>query len=191
MRRNWFVVAVVLGIVAIAVAVVAARLTDDDEGSLDTTEWAASVCTSLGAWRDSITSLADVAGGELTAESLRGKLDDAQSATDELVSDLEALGKPDLAAGDEVQQALDDAADGIRTSYESLQEQAQAAFDADSPTAFVQALAALAPQFQALLDEVRDTVATLQSASLFGNSSAELEQAFADADSCQALRDEG
>ena len=191
MRRNWFVVAVVLGIVAIVVAVVAARLTDDDEGSLDATEWAGSVCTSLGEWRDSITSLADVGGGELTAESLRAKLDDAQSATDELVSDLQALGKPDLEAGDEVQQALDDAADGIRTNYESLQEQAQAALDADSPTAFVQALAALAPQFQALLDEVQDTVATLQSASLFGDSSAELEQAFAEADSCQALRDEG
>ena len=32
-RRNWFVVAVVLGVVAIVVAVIAARLTDDDSGS--------------------------------------------------------------------------------------------------------------------------------------------------------------
>jgi hypothetical protein len=49
----------------------------------------------------------------------------------------------------------------------------------------------LAPQFQALLDQTRDTIAALQSASLFGEASAELEQAFADAESCQQLRDEG
>jgi len=38
---------------------------------------------------------------------------------------------------------------------------------------------------------VQDTVASLQSASLFGEASAELEQAFADAESCQQLRAEG
>jgi len=65
------------------------------------------------------------------------------------------------------------------------------ALDADSPTDFLQELAALAPQFQALLQQVQDTVASLQSASLFGEASAELEQAFADAESCQQLRAEG
>jgi hypothetical protein len=52
------------------------------------------------------------------------------------------------------------------------------------------ALAVLAPEFQRLVDQIEETVAALQSASLFGESSAELEQAFSDADSCQALRTE-
>lgn len=191
MRRNWFVVAVVLGIAAIVVAVLAARLTDDDSGSLDTAAWAESVCGSLSEWQGEITALADVEGGELTPESLEEKLDDAQTATDGLVSDLKDLGRPDLEAGDDVEQALDDAADGLRESYASLQTSAEAALDADGTTELLQALAALGPQFQALLQQVQDTVASLQSASLFGESSAELEQAFTDASSCQELRDAG
>jgi hypothetical protein len=129
--------------------------------------------------------------GELTAESLEGKLDEAGDATEELVDDLKRLGPPDLEARDDVEQALDDAAEGLEESFDSLRSDAQAALEADSATEFLQELTALAPQFQALLQQVQDTVASLQSASLFGESSAELEQAFADADSCQQLRAEG
>jgi hypothetical protein len=191
-RRSWFVAAIVLGIAAIAIAVLAARLTDDDDsGALDTTEWASSVCSELGEWRGAITDLARVEGEELTYETLEEKLDEAEAATDELVDDLRDLGRPDLEAGNEVQRALDDTAEGLRESYESLRADAQEAVDADSPTAFLQELAALAPKFQALLQQIQDTVASLQSASLFGEASAELEDAFADADSCGQLRDEG
>ena len=98
------------------VAVIAARLTDDDPGSQDTAAWAESVCASFIAWQGEITGLADVEGGELTPESLQDKLDDARSATDELVSDLKGLDRPDVEAGDDVEQALDDAADGLRES---------------------------------------------------------------------------
>lgn len=50
------------------------------------------------------------------------------------------------------------------------------------------ALVGLADDFQALLGQARDVVARLQSASLFGEASAELEQAFADSASCQTLQ---
>jgi hypothetical protein len=189
-RRNWLIAAVVIGIVAIVVAAVLGRV-KDDSGTMDTTTWAGSVCSSLVDWRTSITSLADVSGETLTPELLREKLDEASSATDELVTELKDLGPPDVDAGEDVQQALDDAADGLRSSYTSLQEDAEKASDAESPTEFLEALAALAPKFQDLLNQIRDTVATLQSASLFGESSAELEQAFAGNDSCQALREDG
>jgi hypothetical protein len=189
-RRSWFVAAVVLGIAAIAIAVLAARLTDDESGSLDTNEWASSVCSNLADWRGAITDLAEVEG-ELTPESLEERLGEANAATDELVEDLQALGPPDVEAREEVEQALDDTAEGLRESYESLRVSAEQALAADSPTAFLQELAALAPEFQALVQQVEDTVASLQSASLFGEASAELEDAFADADSCDQLRDEG
>jgi hypothetical protein len=189
-RRNWLVAAVAVVIVAIAAVVLVTRLTDDDGGSLSTTEWADSVCASLGDWRSSITSLADVGGGTLTAEALRERLAEADSATDQLVAELRDLGRPDLEAGAEVEQALDDAASGLQASYESLKTDAEAAADADTPAAFLQELAALAPDFQRLFDQIGETTAALQSASLFGESSAELEQAFSDAESCQALRAE-
>jgi hypothetical protein len=187
-RRNWLVAAAVVGVAVIVIAAVLGRVKDDDSGSVDTATWAESVCASLVDWRSSITSLADVSGETLTPELLGEKLDDAEAATDELVTELEDLGPPDLEAGDQVEQALDDAVGGLRTSYASLQAQAQDAVGVESPTEFLQALAALAPEFQSLLNQIRDTVASLQSASLFGEASAELEQAFASAGSCQELQ---
>src|SRR6187401_3519039 len=107
-RRNWLIAAVVVGVLVIVGAVIAARLADDDFTSMDTTEWADSVCTSLDDWRGSITGLADESDGELTRESLEEKLGDAGNATEELVDDLKGLGPPDLEAQDEAEQALDD-----------------------------------------------------------------------------------
>jgi hypothetical protein len=190
-KRNWLVASIVVGILVIVGAAIVARLADDDFTSVDTAEWADTVCSDLAEWRGEITGLADVSEGELTAESLEERLDEAGDATEELVQDLKRLGPPDLEAGDEAEQALDDAAEGLEESVESLRTEAQGALDADRPAEFLQELTALAPQFQALLDQTRDTIAALQSASLFGEASAELEQAFADAESCQQLRDEG
>lgn len=178
-----------LGLVIALVAIVVVTR-DDDSGAVETTEWADSVCASLAEWRGAITGLADVQG-ELTADALEEKLDDAGAATDELVDELKALGPPDLEAGDDVEQALDDAAEGLRTSYESLRDAAAGALDAETPSAFLQQLAVLAPQFQALVRQAQDTVATLRSASLFAESSAELEQAFAAAPSCAQLQETG
>jgi len=190
MRRSWFIAAVVLGIGAVAIIVLVVRLTEDGSPQPSSTEWADSVCASLSSWRSSITSLADVSGGTLTPESLREKLDEAQAATSELVVQLRELGPPEVENGDQVEQALDDAAAGLQQSYESLQSAASDAAAAEDQDDFIRALALLGDDFQALLTHVQDAVATLQSASLFGEASAELEQAFADAVSCQQLRAE-
>jgi uncharacterized phage infection (PIP) family protein YhgE len=187
-RRNWFIAAIVVGVVAIVIAAVAMRLSDDSPET--TEEWADSVCSSLSDWRGSITALADVGGESLTADSLRDRLDDAESATTELVTDLRELGAPDVVDGDEVEQTLEDAAAGLEESYDELQTAAEDAVEAENQTEFLAALSGLADDVQALLDQVRDVVATLQSASLFGDASAQLEQAFADAPSCQALETE-
>jgi hypothetical protein len=190
-RRNWLIAAVVVGVLVIVGAVVAARLADDDFTSVDTTEWAGSVCTSLSEWQASLESLAAGGDGTPSVESLETALDDARSATDDLVEDLHRLGPPDLETGDEVEDALDDSVDGLRDSYDELDSAAQEAVDAGSPTEVLQELATLAPQAQALVQQAREVVASLQSASIFGEASAELEQAFASADSCQQLRSEG
>ncbi len=188
MRRPWFIAAVVLAIGAIALVALVARLTEDENPQPSPAVWADSVCASLSTWRSSITSLADVSGGTLTPESLREKLDEAQAATSELVVQLQELGPPDVENGDQVEEALDGAVAGLEQSYESLQAAASDAATAEDPGNFLGALAALGDDFQALLTQIQDTVATLQSASLFGEASAELEQAFADADACQELR---
>lgn len=190
MRRSWLVIAVVAVAAAIVAAVVIVRLTDDDEGSLDATAWAGDVCTSLSEWRSSITALADVSGGTLTKDSLREKLDIAEEATTKLTTDLRALGAPDLEAGDELKQELDASVTALEDAYEELQTGAQEALDADDPASFLRSLAELAPTFQRLLDQIAQTVETLEQSDAAAEAREELEQAFEDADPCQELRAE-
>jgi hypothetical protein len=185
-RRSWFIAAIVIGVAAIVIAALAARLTDDDGGQPSATDWADSVCASLADWHSSITSLADVSAGELTPESLEEKLDAAGDATSELIAELKALGPPDLEAGDDLKQELDADAAELQSSYEVLKQGVEEAADA-GPTEFLQQLAALAPQFQALLDAVSGTVDDLRNADVGEDAKAELEQAFAEAESCQEL----
>ena len=187
MRRNWFIAAVVIGIAAIVVAAIAMRLSDD--GPQTTEEWAGEVCTSLSDWRNSITSLADVTGEPLTADTLRDKLGDAEDATADLVRQLRELGPPDLEAGDELQQQLDESADELESSFDALRDSADAAAEAP-PSEFLQQLAGLASDFAALQTAISSTVTSLQNANVGEESKAELEQAFADAPSCPSLRAE-
>ena len=188
MRRNWFIAAVVIGIAAIVIAAIAMRLSDDD-GPLTTEEWAGEVCTSLSDWRDSITSLADVSGEPLTADTLRDKLGEAEDATSDLVTQLRDLGPPDLEEGDELQQQLDESAAELESRFDDLKEGAEAAADAPA-SEFLQQLAELASDFAALQTAISSTVSSLENANVAEDSQAELQQAFADAPSCQALQTE-
>jgi hypothetical protein len=186
-RRNWFIAAVVIGIAAIVVAAVAMRLSDD--GPQTTEEWAGEVCTSLSDWRESITSLADVSGEPLTSDTLRDKLGEADDATSELLTQLHDLGPPDLEAGDALEQQLDESADELDMRFETLKDSAEAAADAP-PAEFLQQLAGLASDFAALQTAISTTVSSLQNANVAEESRAELDQAFADAPSCQSLQAE-
>jgi hypothetical protein len=187
-RRNWFIAAVVIGIAAIVIAAVAMRLSDDD-GPQTTEEWAGEVCTSLSDWRVSITSLADVSGESLTADTLRDKLGEAEDATSDLVTQLRDLGPPDLEEGDELQQQLDESTAELESSFDDLKESAEAAADAPA-TEFLQQLAGLASDFAALQTAISTTVSSLENADVGEDSKAELQQAFADAPSCQSLQAE-
>jgi hypothetical protein len=185
-RRNWLIAAIVIGIVAIVVAAVAMRLSDD--GSPTTEEWADEVCASFSDWQTSITALADVEGG-LTADSLRDRLGEAEDATSELMANLRDLGPPDLAAGDELEQELDTATAELESSFDALKESAESAADAPAGE-FLSELAGLASDFSALQTAISETVSTLQNADAAEESGAELQQAFADAASCQSLQAE-
>lgn len=73
----------------------------------------------------------------------------------------------------------------------TLRQGAQDAADADSPAAFVQALAALAPQFQALLDMISATADDLENANFAEEAKAKLRKAFSSSAACQQLRADG
>lgn len=186
MRRNWFIAAIGIGIAAIVIAALAMRLSDD--GPPTTEEWADSVCTSLSDWRESIASL-HAEGEPVTADSLRDKLGDASDATSDLVTQLRDLGPPDLESSEELEQQLDASVDELESSFDSVKDGAEEVADAPAGE-FIQQLAALEPDFAALQTAISGTVTTLQNADVAESSKAELQQAFADAPSCESLRSE-
>ena len=119
--------------------------------------------------------------------ALRDKLSDAEAATSTLVSELRDLGPPDLEAGDELEQQLDASTAELEASFETLKDNAEEAADAPAGE-FLQELAGLAPDFAALQAAISGAVSTLQDANVAEESKAELQQAFADAPSCQSLQ---
>ena len=187
MRRNWFLAAIVIGIVSIAIAALVMRLTEEEPTAA---EWADSACSSLADWKASITSLTDVSGDELTQETLSEKLDAARVATSTLVAELQGLDRPDIEAGGEVKEQLQAATAELESSFETLEEGAEEAAEADSAAEFLQALAALAPDFQALLDSASSMISDLQESDVLADARTELEQAFADAPACAELQGE-
>jgi hypothetical protein len=188
-RRNWFVAAIVVAIAVIIAVVVIARGDDDASGNPDATSWAGSVCTSLLDWRSSVSTF-DVSGAALSRDALREKLDDAQTATDRLVTELKDLGAPDLESGSAVKEKLDADADAIDAGFQSLKSTADDALNTSSTTAFVSALAAIAGDLQSLLTRITTTVEDVQNADVSDEARAELEQAFRDAEPCQQLRED-
>jgi gas vesicle protein len=188
-RRNWFIAAIVIGVVAIVVAAVAMRLSDDD-GQPTTEEWANSICTSLGDWGESINSLADVGGQQLTPELLRDKLGEAEDATTQLAQELRDAGTPDMEAGDQVRDQLDSSTEKLESSFDDLKESANEAADAPAGE-FLQKLAALASDFAALQAAITRTVTEIEDADVGEEAKAELQQAFSDAPACQSLPAQG
>ena len=79
--------------------------------------------------------------------------------------------------------------DELESSFDSLKDGAEEAANAPAGE-FLQQLAALEPDFAALQTAISGTVTTLQNADVAESSKAELQQAFADAPSCQSLRSE-
>jgi len=188
-RRNWFIAAIAVGVVAIVVAAVAMRLSDDD-GQPTTEQWASSICTSLGDWRQSINSLSDVGGQQLTPDLLREKLDQAGDATTQLAEELRDAGRPDLEAGDQLREQLDSSTEQLESSFDTLKESAEEAADAPAGE-FLQKLAPLASDFAGLQSAISQTVTAIENADVGEEAQSELRQAFSDAPACQSLQDQG
>jgi hypothetical protein len=187
-RRNWFISAIVIGVVAVVVAAVAMRLSDDSQPT--TEEWANSICTSLGDWRESINSLADVGGQQLTPDLLRDKLGDAEDATTQLDQELRDAGTPNTEAGDQLRAQLDSSTEQLESSFDDLKQSAEEAADAPAGE-FLQKLAGLASDFAALQAAITQTVTTIEDADVGQEAQAEVEQAFSDAPACKSLQEQG
>ncbi len=125
----------------------AAATTAEAAAAVPADEWAASVCTAVGDWQTELQSSAPDAGNltdiESAKQTLGDFLDGASTATDEMVSEVEAAGVPDVENGEEIAQkfqanlaAVGDSFDQAKTDLDAL--------STDDPTGFAAGLQGIA-----------------------------------------------
>ncbi len=167
-----------LAVVA-ALALAAAGCGGEDESSAES--WANDVCVNLSEW---ITDI-DEAVRSLTAEGLnfstddiREAVDQAGTATDDLVDDLRGLGPPETEDGQAAQEQLEELSDEVEEQVNTVKE----AVEEDSgPLALA---GTVSTALSVAINELEQAFENLQG--LGG----ELESAFSDSDDCDSLREQ-
>src|SRR4051812_29992693 len=92
---------------------VAAGCGGSKSATTPTEKWAGDLCSAVGTWRTSITSIASsVQTNGVTKDSLTNALDRAKSDTKKLTDDLRGLGRPNTQAGKQAQADVDHLASG-------------------------------------------------------------------------------
>jgi hypothetical protein len=163
----------------VALAVLAAGCgADDDEPGAEA--WAGDVCSALSDWRTSVQEAVESVQSNPSEDTLRQAADDAGSATDDLVSALKGLDRPETDAGQEAQAAVDDLAGDLETARSAIDD----AVDGASGAGLLQAVSTIATALSTLQTEVSSTLDRIEG--LDGGQ--ELKDAFESSDSCDELR---
>ncbi|HSG12906.1 MAG TPA: hypothetical protein VLA22_03470 [Gaiellaceae bacterium] len=123
MRRKLLVA---IGVALLAIAAAGCGGGDDAETTTEATpasEWADGFCTAVSTWQSAIE---DISGrftslSSLSRENLQAAADDANSATDELIEEIRALGAPDTQSGEEIEASIDDLGSTLETELDSIQ----------------------------------------------------------------------
>jgi hypothetical protein len=168
-------------VVAALLLAVAAGCGGDDENDA-TQQWASSVCTDLNDWVTSIQStvkeLTDK-GLSMQKSDVQAAVDDAQTATDDLVSELKNLDVPDDSAAQEAKGELEQLGNEVQEQVDNVKEASA------SNTGAVQLAQTVASAVSASAAEAKSTFETIQSL----DAGEDVKQAFEDAESCDTLRD--
>ena len=165
----------------LAVVILAAGCSSDSSDPETAADWADGVCTAFTTWADSIKAASDpLTSGDISKDSLRSAADDLESATATLESDLKGLGKPDIEAGQEAKDAVDQLSSDLKTGAESIK---STAADVSSIGDIVAATAKVGTTLATLQGQVTSTFTTLEQLDAKG----ELRDAFEQASACQQL----
>jgi hypothetical protein len=169
--------------IGVLVAVVLLAGCGGDSGSSASEDYANNVCGDLSTWvtdvNGAITSLTD-AGLATDKEDVQSAVDQATSATNDLLSSLEALGPPETDAGEQAKSELDTLGATLRQQIETVEQ----ALDAD--TGAVALAATVTAALSTAASAVESTYNDLRGLDPGG----ELEEGFQNADDCRSLRDQ-
>ncbi len=167
------------------IALVAAGCGGDDESVPASTQWASDVCTAVNTWRSDIASTASSLTSNPTRAGLEQAAADAKQTTETLVDTVKGLGSPDTEAGEQARSALDTLATGLQSDVDTIQ---QAVDDASG----VQGLLGAASEVSAAVAKISEQLsASLDELASLRDVDDELQQSFADAESCDGLLPSG
>jgi hypothetical protein len=173
-----------IAILVAALALVAAGCGGDDEttSASEPEAWAQSFCTAVTTWTNELQSIRDQFTdlSSLNEESLRDAAESAESATQDFVDEVRALGAPDTESGDAIQDSVQVLADTVEDEKATIEEAAEDVSGlAELPGAIStigNALSAMASAFQSALETIADA-----------DAGGELESAFESSDACDDL----
>jgi DNA-binding FrmR family transcriptional regulator len=174
-----------LAALVLAVAVgLASGCGGSDDGGADTsatTEWAGDLCSAITTWTQSLTDSVDSLGaGSVTRDSLQGVVDDASGATQSFMDELEALGRPDTAAGEQAEETVAQLRDELSEQVQAIEDALEGVSGAGGVLTAVSAvsgaLAEMGRQLSAAFGDLQQL-----------DAQGELEDAFREAPSCDDL----
>jgi len=184
------------GLLAVITVVVASAMgcgsgdeSGDSSGGDETSAeaWADDVCSSVSTWDDVVTEAASTLSDpkDVSVNGFKDALGSVVDATSALVTEVSGLGPPDTEAGDEAAALLTTLSEDLEAEADVLSE----AMDADpdsvsellaSSSIITEALAAMRSDVEAAVNEIDEL-----------DGGAELEDAFATAESCQQVSSAG
>jgi septal ring factor EnvC (AmiA/AmiB activator) len=156
--------------------------------SSEAEKWASSVCSTVSDWQGEIEDAANEVRDELqspsaaTVASIETQIRTAVDETQQLSTDLKAIGAPDIDSGAQAKQQVDALASQLEAAVNVAKDAVDALPDNTSLTELAQKLLPLAPAIQDLADSASNTLEAIES------SSDELKDGFNDADACKPYR---
>lgn len=168
---------------AFAISLLAATLAagcGGDDGPPSASEWADDLCTALGDWTGSITEAAESVTAEPSRETLEAAVDDVEEATQQLADDVEGLETPELEAGQQAEESVDELSDSLNAEVEKVKETAENA----TLGTISETVSAISASFAAMSQQISTAFTELEGLDPGG----ELRTAFEEADSCAELQ---
>ena len=188
-------IAVFAAVAALTVFAAACGSSDDEPSDAETSEtsaetsaeaWADDICTSVSTWNDTLTSAGSTLGDpkDLSVNEFKDTVAGVVDATETLAGDLGDLGAPDTEAGAQAQEQLTTLSDNLESEAEELN---AATADADTIEELLTNVSTITGSLSAMSADVKTTLDSI--AALDG--AAELEDAFASAESCAGVNAAG
>jgi hypothetical protein len=168
-------------LVAVVLALIAAGCGGSSSDTKANKAYADSVCSAVGTWRQQVQEILTDFSGGISKASLQKKVDQAQAATQTMVTQVNSVSPPDTDQGKAAKQQVDQLTDDVKTFVNTAKGKVAALPENATLQTITGSVASLGPQVQSLVTETKSAISSIKDAG------GELADAFKSTDSCKKL----